>query len=53
MKMKLFLVNNPEQAEDQVNQWLEENKVTVSHITQSQCERQGRFVLIVSLFYSC
>ncbi len=49
--MKMFVQNNPEAAAKQVNEWLTENKVAVCHITQSQCETQGRFVLIISVFY--
>jgi hypothetical protein len=52
MEMKMFIDNNPEAAERQLNDWLTREKVEIKHITQSQCERQGRFVLIISLFYT-
>ena len=51
MKMKMFIHNSPEGAQDEVNKWLGENEVDLCHVVQSQCERQGRFVLILSVFY--
>lgn len=52
MEMKMFIHSSPDMVEKEVNEWLAEKKVQVCHITQSQCERQGRFVLIISIFYS-
>jgi hypothetical protein len=51
MEMKMFINNNSDSAEKEVNKWLTENNVQVRHITQSQCERQGNFVFIISIFY--
>jgi hypothetical protein len=51
MEMKLFISSQPEDLEKEINHWLFENAIQVHHITQSQSERQGRFVLIVSIFY--
>ncbi len=51
MEMKIFVHSKPEVAEKQMNVWLKENRVDVCQITQSQCETQGRFILIVSVFY--
>ena len=52
MKVKMFVHNSPEAAEKEINDWLAVQQVNISHITQSQCERQGRFVLVVSVFYA-
>lgn len=47
----MFLFNNPEDAEKAVNEWLKENDVTIHHIAQSQSEKGGQFVFVISLFY--
>ena len=52
LKVKLFVHNTLEGVEETVNHWLKEHPVHISHITQSQCERQGRFVFVLSLFYA-
>jgi hypothetical protein len=49
--LKVFVIGNPEAAEPEVNAWLAENPVTLKHVTQSQCERQGKFLLTISVFY--
>lgn len=51
MKMKMFIENSPDSVQDEVNKWLNEQDVKLCHVVQSQCERQGRFVLIISVFY--
>jgi hypothetical protein len=51
MELKMFVHNNPDAAEKEINEWLQNHKINVCHITQSQCERQGRFVFVVSVFY--
>jgi len=52
MEVKMFVCSNPLQAEKEVSQWLGHNPVTIIHITQSQSERGGAFVFVLSLFYS-
>jgi hypothetical protein len=52
MEVMMFVCNNPQQAEKEVGQWLAHNPVTITHITQSQSERGGAFVFVLSLFYS-
>jgi hypothetical protein len=52
MEVKMFVCNNPASAEKEVAQWLAQNPVTITHITQSQSERGGAFVFVLSLFYS-
>lgn len=52
MEVKMFIHSGPDLAEKDVNEWLSQNPVRVCHVTQSQCERQGRFVLIISVFYT-
>jgi len=52
VKVKMFIHKDPEAVEAMVNNWLHENNVDVQHIGQSQSEKNGNFVFILSLFYS-
>lgn len=52
MEVKMFIHNNPEVAEANINEWLLKENVKVSHITQSQSERNGKFVFVISVFYT-
>jgi len=47
----MFVHNSPDAAEKEINDWLQQQQIRICHITQSQCERQGRFVFVVSMFY--
>ena len=51
MQMKMFLHREPEAAEKTLNDWLERTPVKIYHVVQSQSENQGKFMLIVSVFY--
>ena len=51
MQMKMFLHREPEMAEKALNDWLERTPVKLYHVVQSQSENQGKFMLIVSVFY--
>jgi hypothetical protein len=51
MQLRMFVSNDPKEAEKNISQWLSQNDVHVRHITQSQSEKGGHFVLIVSLYY--
>ena len=50
-QVKMFVHNNPKDAEKAVGQWLNENDVTIHHVTQSQSEKGGHFVFVITLFY--
>ena len=51
-KVKLFILSNPESAEEKLQEWLQTHQdIEIDHITQSQSERSGRFLFIVSIFY--
>lgn len=52
MEVKLFVHQSAKEAEETVNQWLADNKVEIEYITQSQSEQAGRFVFIISVFYT-
>ena len=52
MEVKMFIFNQAEDAEGDINGWLKENRVQVKYISQSHCERNGRLLLIVSIYYS-
>ena len=51
MQTKIFVHNSAEAAEKALNDWLETNNVQVKYIGQSQSEKGGRFVFIISVFY--
>jgi hypothetical protein len=50
-EVKMFIYSQPKDAEKAVNQWLKENDVTIHHIAQSQSEKNGSFVFVITLFY--
>jgi hypothetical protein len=50
-QVKMFVHNNPKDAEKAVSQWLSENDVTIQQVTQSQSEKGGHFVFVITLFY--
>lgn len=52
MQTKIFVHHSAETAEKELNDWLKENKVSVQYIGQSQSEQGGRFVFIISVFYT-
>jgi hypothetical protein len=51
MEAKMFVHHTASEAEKAVNEWLGKNNVNVQYIGQSQSEKGGRFVFIVSVFY--
>ena len=51
MEMKLFIAEHPQLAEAEVNNWLQQSSVEVHHVAQSQSERNGRFVFVVTIYY--
>jgi len=52
MELKLFVAENPQLAESQVNDWLQTNPAKVHHVGQSQSEKNGRFLFVISIYYS-
>ena len=52
MQVKLFIAENPYSAELQVNEWLQSNAASIHHIGQSQSEKNGRFVFVISIYYT-
>jgi hypothetical protein len=51
IQVKMFVHNNPKDGEQAIEQWLKENDVTIHHIAQSQSEKGGSFVFVLTLFY--
>ena len=51
MRVKLFVRHSLDDVETAVNEWMEEQNVRISHVAQSQCEKQGKFVFVMSVFY--
>ena len=52
LKMKIFSAQDIQQAETEMNLWLSVNHVLIQQICQSQCERNGKLLLVISVFYS-
>ena len=52
LEVKSFVNDHPEKVEQSINEWLHKNNVVVQHVGQSQSERNGKFVFVISLFYS-
>ena len=50
-ELKLFTSANPEEVQQSVNLWLQENPVQIKHVGQSQSEKNGRFIFVISLFF--
>ena len=50
-QVKMFIFQTPETAEESLQSWLMQHNVEIDHIVQSQSERNGKFVFIVSIFY--
>lgn len=51
VQVKMFVHNNPKDAEKAIAQWLKENDVIIHQVTQSQSEKGGSFVFVITLFY--
>ena len=51
LSVKMFILQEPSEAEKVVADWLSRNHVAIRHVTQSQSERNGRFLFIISIFY--
>lgn len=51
VQVKMFVHNDPKDAEKAIAQWLRENSVTIHHMAQSQSEKGGSFVFVITLFY--
>jgi hypothetical protein len=50
-RVKVFHFREPDSVEQVINEWLSREKIIIRHITQSQSEKQGWFLLVVSVFY--
>jgi hypothetical protein len=51
MKVKIFISHSLDEVENEVNEWMDQSYIRIRHVTQSQCEKQGKFVFVISLFY--
>jgi hypothetical protein len=51
LQVKIFVHQNFTDAENSISSWLEENRVQIQHIGQSQSEKGGKFIFTVSVFY--
>jgi hypothetical protein len=51
VQVKMFVHNNPKDAEKEIAHWIKENDVIIHHIAQSQSEKGGSFIFVITLFY--
>ena len=51
MKVKVFVHHAFENVEEVMNEWIKDCSVKIHHVTQSQSEKQGKFVFVLSVFY--
>ncbi len=52
MEVKIFVHQSAKEAEREVNKWMEQNNVSIQYIGQSQSEKSGKFVFVISVFYT-
>ena len=52
MQVKMFVHADPKSSEAEVNNWLGSQIVQVHHIGQSQCERNGNLLFLITVFYT-
>jgi hypothetical protein len=50
-KCKLFIRKDLDGLEEEVNDWISSNNIQVSHFAQSQCERRGFLLFVLTVFY--
>jgi hypothetical protein len=51
LQLKMFIHPDPASLEKEIQEWLRVCPVHIEHVTQSQSEKGGAFMLVVSLFY--
>ena len=51
VQLKIFVNRDVKEAEKAISQWLAQNDVTIEHLAQSQSEKGGSFVFVMSVFY--
>jgi hypothetical protein len=52
LEVKIFMDRDPEVVSENLNLWMESNPVRIHHIGQSQSEKNGKFVFIISVFFT-
>lgn len=52
LQVKMFIHKDPKEVEKTIAHWLTQNEVRVHHIAQSQSEKGGQFIFVVTLFYT-
>jgi hypothetical protein len=51
LQMKMFIHHDLKEAEKAIGQWLQHQDVIIHHISQSQSEKGGQFLFVMSVFY--
>lgn len=50
-RIKVFRFRELEYIEKEINEWMSLEKVIIRHVAQSQSEKQGWFVFVVTVYY--
>ncbi len=51
MRVKTFISHHLEAMEAEINEWLEGRNPTIKEITQSLGHREGKWKLVISIWY--
>lgn len=51
MQVKQFVSNDPADAARALSEWLDTNDAEVCQLAQSQGEKQGRFLFVITVLY--
>lgn len=47
----MFQHKDPTEVERELAGWLEQNDITIQHLAQSQSERGGNFIFVLTVIY--
>ena len=51
LQVRMFVHTDVKEAEKAIGLWLKQHDVIIHHLTQSQSEKGGKFVFVLSVFY--
>ncbi|HEU4470876.1 MAG TPA: hypothetical protein VFR58_07335 [Flavisolibacter sp.] len=51
LKVKMFIHKDPREAENAIQQWLADTAPVIRHIAQSQSEKGGSFIFVLTVFF--
>lgn len=51
-KIRLFTGDDPQRVARDLEEWLAAASPSLLHVAQSQCERNGKLLFVLSIFYN-